>query len=109
MGSKLAEKEDIHRLRGIRRMIILLLLNYFEIIAWFAVFYRIYFQNFNQNGVNLNSFSGVIYNSIITMATVGYGDITPINYVGMFIVSIQILIGIFITLIVTIQIYCFYR
>lgn len=90
-------------LRSPERMLVLLILNYFEIILWFAFFYRVsYDLFFIRKGVNisLNSISGSLYFSVVTMTTLGYGDITPNNIVAMFIISSQTLIGLYIALII---------
>lgn len=90
-------------LRSPERMLALLILNYFEIIFWFAFFYRISYDLFLiREGVNisLNSISGSLYFSVVTMTTLGYGDITPNNIIAMFLISFQTLIGLYIALLI---------
>jgi hypothetical protein len=87
-------------LRGVERIIILLLINYIEILFWFALFYRNSHAYFDSKHILLNSFSGSLYYSIITMSTLGYGDITPLAPISITISSIQTLIGIFMALLI---------
>jgi len=73
------------RPRSYRRSMLLLFLNYFEIVLCFGVIYA--------QGQYLNSpFVGwfdPIYFSIMTSATVGYGDYYPVTTFGKFLVSAQ--------------------
>jgi hypothetical protein len=83
-----------------RRTVLLLMHNYLEIIVWFALIYR-HFQyvfGIKTLTLTLDSFWGSFYFSLVTMTTLGYGDITPKNTTGAIIVIIQTLIGIFMTL-----------
>jgi len=89
-------------LRGPERMIILLIINYFEIIFWFAFFYRIIYNLFDNVFVGsslINSINGSLYFSVVTMTTLGYGDVTPSHWFSMFLICIQVLIGLFIAFI----------
>ncbi len=88
-------------LSGIRRSIVLLFHNYFEILFWFACIYLLRPQYFKY-GIKLasetpptKSIIGSLYFSIVTMTTLGYGDIRPVE-IGRVIASIQTLIGLFI-------------
>jgi len=99
-------------LRSPERLLVLLILNYFEIIFWFAFFYRISYDLFLiGKGVNisLNSISGSLYFSVVTMTTLGYGDITPNNIIAMFLISFQTLIGLYIALLVIARFISFLR
>jgi hypothetical protein len=81
-----------------RRTVLLLIHNYIEIIVWFALIYRNSHDLFNIKNGCLNSFWGSLYFSLVTMTTLGTGDITPNTSMGTFIVIIQTLIGIFMAL-----------
>ena len=47
----------------------------------------------NQPGTQFNNIPNSIYWAIVTMTTVGYGDITPVTPVGRFLSAIVMLIG----------------
>lgn len=81
-------------LQGFRRSIILLFHNYIEVLFWFASFYRLLPWCFSQPFVT-RSLSGSLYFSLVTITTLGYGDIRPMNEIGRVIVSSQTLIGVF--------------
>ena len=65
-----------------------------------AIFYRNFDYLFISKYIQLNSFFGSIYFSLITMSTLGYGDIIPINFYALYIIISQTLIGIFIAIII---------
>jgi len=87
------------RIRSYRRMLICLLHNYFEIIFLFAMFYRILEFCFESGSICPNSVLGSLYFSVVTMSTLGYGDITPLNKWGVIICGFQTLIGLFMVLV----------
>ncbi|MDM8566679.1 ion channel [Candidatus Halobeggiatoa sp. HSG11] len=86
-------------LHGYRRIVILLLHNYFEIIFWFATQYIIfgYLFDFNVSDSSI-SFFGAIYTSFVIMTTFGFNNIIPLSIVGYSIVIGQAMIGLFMTL-----------
>ncbi|MGD0022372.1 MAG: potassium channel family protein [Smithellaceae bacterium] len=84
-----------YSLGGYRRIIILALHNYLELIFWFASFY---FQSrllFNDQAGVLSSCLGTIYYSVVTITTLGHGDVTPCSNLTMFLVISQSLMGVF--------------
>jgi hypothetical protein len=84
-----------YMVRSYRRILICLFINYAEIILWFAIFYCFLKHCFSMSYVCLNNPMGSLYFSIVTMTTLGYGDIKPINNWGAFLCGFQTLIGVF--------------
>ncbi len=83
-----------YRVYGPRRSIILALMNYTEIVAWFALFYRNSWKLFRCDELCPNSFAGALYFSVVTITTLGYGDIAPIHPLGAFLICTETFIGI---------------
>lgn len=78
--------EDVHgKSDASGRGIILLFINYFEIILGFAFFYQCYWGT-------EKSIYDLIYFSFITATTIGYGDISPLNEITKTIVIIQTIV-----------------
>lgn len=83
----------------VRRLVLLVLHNYIEILFWFALFYRNFACLFHSEHIRLDSLMGSLYFSVVTMSTLGYGDIVPKDtFWGLFLIVIQTSIGIFIAL-----------
>jgi hypothetical protein len=82
--------------RSTRRSFLLGLLNYIEVLLWFAAVYRFLATSFGQNADFVSTVTGSIYFSILTMAT--YGDITPKTTTTQWIVAIHLAIALFLTL-----------
>jgi hypothetical protein len=98
-----ALKGPVYALIGYRRIFILLLHNYVEIVLWFALLYNLHSDLFSyaeqlghQNP--LTTSVGALYYSIVTMTTLGYGDIMPSADNGRLIVIAQVTAGVFLTL-----------
>ncbi len=88
-----------YALNGYRRMIILLIQNYFEIIFWFAAQY-IFFQhifNFTVQGSH-ESVLGAVYTSFVVMTSFGFYNVTPLGVLAYSLVIGQAMIGLFMTL-----------
>jgi len=96
--AKKAGKE--YAVRGFRRVVLLLLHNYIEVLFWFALFYRNFSSLFDSRVTLLDSFGGSLYFSLVTMSTLGYGDIVPKETVGLFLIFTQTSIGIFMALLI---------
>ncbi|MBC7743627.1 MAG: two pore domain potassium channel family protein [Flavobacterium sp.] len=72
--------------RSHKRSLLLLFLNFFEVIGSFAVIYAAgHFLN-----KPVSNWIDALYFSFVTGATVGYGDIHPINPIGKQLVILQI-------------------
>jgi len=84
----------------VKHTLILSLINITEIIFWFSIFYQRFFYLFKSEFVCLNSFIASIYFSVVTMTTLGYGDIIPIKDISRIAIIIQSLIGIFFAIII---------
>jgi len=89
-----------YALKGFRRIVILLLHNYFEIIVWFALFYRNLDWTFETGGVVLNSFLTSLNFSFVRMTTFGYTAIYPMKTLGDVLIFIQSVIGLFMVLLI---------
>ena len=72
--------------RSYRRSMLLMFLDYFQIVLCFAVLY----SSGNYLNHPLNHWFDAIYFSVITSATVGYGDFHPVTAHGKFLVTAQI-------------------
>jgi hypothetical protein len=91
-----------YALHGYRRLVLMSIHNYIEVLLWFAAIYAAFSDQFHiVNGdISLNNIVGALYFSVVTMTTLGYGDITPLDWVGAALVGLQVVIGVFLTLIV---------
>lgn len=77
--------------RSFKRSMLLLFLNYVEIIFAFAVLYSC--GNYLNQPLN-NSFDA-IYFSIITLSTIGYGELYPVTQIGKILASSQAILFLF--------------
>ena len=90
-----------YAVRGFRRLVVLALHNYLEVILWFAAFYAWMSPSLYSSRINIRTVQGALYFSISTMTTLGLGDIVPCHTaVALFTVSAQALIGLFLTVVV---------
>lgn len=90
----------LYALRGYRRIVILLLHNYVEIIFWFALFYRNIDWAFEPSGAGLNSFFRALNFSFVSMSNFGYAAISPIEIVGDIVIFLQSIVGLFMALLI---------
>lgn len=91
---------ESYAVRGYRRIVILLLNNYAEIIFWFALFYRNLTWAFETRGVMLNSFFASLNLSFATMTKFGFVDISPKQGLGEVLIFVQSAIGLFMAVLV---------
>ena len=89
-----------YALRSYRRIVILLLHNYAEIIVWFALFYRNLDWAYQTYGTSLDSFFAALNFSFVTMTNFGYTTIYPKETLGEVFVFIQSAIGLFMVLLI---------
>jgi len=89
-----------YALRGYRRLVILLLHNYVEVIFWFALFYRNLGWAFAAGEITLDSFLASLNFSFLTMTTFGYSAIFPKETLGDILTLIQSVIGLFMALLI---------
>lgn len=92
------QEKGEYAIEDVRRTVLLLMHNYLEIIFWFALIYQKFHYLFETKNVSPDSVLGSLYFSLVTITTLGYGDITPKSQWGTLIVIIEILIGIFMAL-----------
>lgn len=88
-----------YELRSYRRLMILSIHNYIEIFFWFSSFYFYFNEYFNKPEL-LTTMIGSFYYSLVTMSTLGYGDIFPIKDGGYLLVIAHTGIGVFLTLMI---------
>ena len=88
-------------LRSINRTIILLMLNYFEIIIGFSIFYYLTKSIVYSDTLKIiTSPIQSLYFSAITITTLGYGDMTPISSIGRILVILELGLGFILTIII---------
>ena len=82
---------------SVRRSLILGVLNYVEVMFWFAAAYAYFANQFAESVAPLvATLTGSFYYSILTMAT--YGDIAPVTTPGRWLVSVHLLVSIYLTI-----------
>jgi hypothetical protein len=92
-------------LKGYRRLVILILQNYTEIIVWFASLYCVAASHFPEPaGVpakshTLGTFVGALFQSIETMATLT-PTIPPADNIGRLLTMAHIVVGVFVSIVV---------
>ncbi|WP_117234198.1 hypothetical protein [Vibrio maerlii] len=88
-----------YALHGYRRIVILLMQNYFEIIFWFAAQYIFFHSMFDFNVAGSHeSVLGAVYTSFVVMTSFGFYNVIPLGVVAYSLVIGQALIGLFMTL-----------
>ncbi|SFI18600.1 hypothetical protein SAMN05192551_10810 [Tindallia magadiensis] len=92
-------RTDNYAIKSYRRMVLLLLHNFVEIILWFSISYLILGANFTEDLGSYNLIQ-VIYFSFVKMTSFGSTNLEPKTMVGIQIVWFQSIVGLFMTLIV---------
>ena len=86
-------------LEGYRRIVLLLLHNYFEIIFWLACSYNVMAADFGHKWENgAGTFLGGIYSSFITMTTFGDFDLLPKTNFAAAVLLFHATVGLFMTM-----------
>jgi hypothetical protein len=89
---------DYH-LVGYRRIVLLLLHNYFEIIFWLACTYTVLAVDFEHKWkAGEGTVFGGIYSSFITMTTFGDFDLSPKTATAAYVLLFHATVGVFMTL-----------
>ena len=89
-----------YALRSYLRIIVLILQNYVEILLWYALIYRNLSGLFDYKHISPNSIVGSMYFSLVTMATLGYGDIIPMSGRAALVCFFQTAMGVLMALII---------
>lgn len=89
-----------YAIRGFRRIVILLLHNYIEIVFWFALFYHHWNWAFQNGRIALDSFIESVNFSFVTMTTFGHSTVAPNGTLGDVLIFIQAVIGVFMALLI---------
>jgi len=76
------------RPRSYRRTMLLMFLNYLQIVFSYAAIYA----RGNYLNMPFRHWFDSIYFSFVTSSTVGYGEFYPVNFAGKFLVSTQVMI-----------------
>jgi len=77
----------------------MLIISYLEVILYFATIYAILPETWFSDHKLANGFDA-LYFSIITITTVGYGDLAPVNTVARLLAGYQALIGLLLVVLV---------
>jgi len=83
-----------------KRNVVYALMTYAGLSFWFAILYMKFGDLFKSKHIELSSSLGSWYFSVVTMSTLGYGDIYPNVSWGGLIVILQTMIGIFFAIII---------
>ncbi len=86
-----------YSVRSYRRIVLLLLHNYFEIIFWFAAAYLVLAGEFGFENMN-GPLVGVIYSSFVVMTNFGSPGIKAQTIIGLYVLWAQSITGLFMTL-----------
>lgn len=91
---------SVYALKSYRRMVILLIHNFFEIIFWFSYIYLYFLKSFKiENNLN-NDTLQAIYMSFVTMTTFGQPNFEIYDKLSLIAISIEAFIGLIMTLLV---------
>ena len=89
------------RLRSLNRTLVLLILNYFEIIIGFAsVYLRTQSIGYAGSLKPIVSRIEALYFSTVTITTLGYGDLQPISSLGRILAMVETIMGILLLVLV---------
>lgn len=83
-----------------RRIVILLLHSYFEMMLWFALLYLYFNKSFDSGSATLQKPYQAIAYSFYTLTTFGYAATAPIDQLGYFLVFSEAIVGLFMALVI---------
>lgn len=92
------KNQTTYEVKGYRRLVILLLHNYIEIIFWFAASYTILSYHLDVFDKQKGIFDTLLF-SFITMITFGSNSLKEISSVGHLVIVNQAIVGLFMTMI----------
>ena len=81
-------------LRSLNRSLILLFINYAELIVGFATLYLMTGSIGYSKDQILSSHAEALYFSVVTITTLGYGDLKPIHAIGRWLTTVETLTGV---------------
>ena len=86
---------ETYRLISVRRSFVFAIMNLYEIVAAYALIYLVA-GNIVQitTGTSLSSGTSALYYSVVTMATLGYGEFYPADDPSRAIVMVQLMTGV---------------
>jgi hypothetical protein len=87
-----------YSVKSYRRLVILLLHNYIQVILWFAASYMVLSSNF-EIVISKGKMLDTLFFSFITMVSFGSNSLTSIKHTGQLIIFIQAVIGLFMTIV----------
>ena len=83
-----------------KRSLILAVINYVEIVFWFAFAYRTTSCLYDPCGLDLTGAFDALYFSLATMSLLGASDVKPQHNLGWILLLLQMAIGLFLTMVV---------
>ena len=97
---RLYKAGEVYKLRGYRRIVILLIHNYIELIFWFAIIYRHLPHSFTLPSGSIDSFFHTLCLSFNTMSAFGRSSAMPISSTADMLMLVQATIGLFMALLI---------
>lgn len=90
-----------YKVRSFRRLVLLLLHNYFEIMCWFGVFYTFFYRSgdISTSGVPIEFFT-IFRECLLMMISFGPESNEANNSIGVIVLTIHSFVGIFMTVMV---------
>ncbi|MBA7674955.1 hypothetical protein ES703_83183 [subsurface metagenome] len=86
--------------KSYERSFVLVLVNYFEMVVAFAYFYRHFGLAGYSSGDPIKTVGEALYFSVVTITTLGYGDIEPVTIRGRVLASAEPILGIILLVLV---------
>lgn len=94
--------KETRGLRSLNRTLLLLVFNFTEIVVGFAILFLNTASAGPEVGEAMTKPATALYFSVATITTLGFGDIRPVNDVGQWLVTAEVLLGfLFVVLVLT--------